>query len=142
MKMKVFLAVVALAAVGVVAMLTGCQAAKGSGESSGTASAYRQVTPQEAQALMGSEDNYVIVDVRRPDEYAAGHVPGAINIPNESIDTDRPAELPDLDQLILVYCRSGRRSKQASQKLADMGYTNIVEFGGINSWPGEVTTTS
>ena len=88
--------------------------------------------------MMQSESSYVIVDVRRADEFASGHIPGAINIPNESIDKTQPAELPDLDQLIMVYCRSGRRSKQAAQKLADMGYTNIVEFGGINTWPGEV----
>jgi rhodanese-related sulfurtransferase len=77
------------------------------------------------------------LDVRRIDEFAAGHIPGAINIPNESIGTDAIPELPNKDQLILVYCRSGNRSKQASKKLVDLGYTNIVEFGGIIDWPGE-----
>ncbi|MBQ9959558.1 MAG: rhodanese-like domain-containing protein, partial [Oscillospiraceae bacterium] len=68
------------------------------------------------------------------------HIPGAICLPNELIGTQPPAELPDKAQLILVYCRSGNRSKQAAQKLFDMGYTNIVEFGGINSWPGEIVS--
>lgn len=80
---------------------------------------------------MGKDDDHIVVDVRRADEYAAGHIPGAILIPNEEIGTEQPAELPDLDQIILIYCRSGNRSKQASQKLADMGYTNVYEFGGI-----------
>ncbi|MBE5838377.1 MAG: rhodanese-like domain-containing protein [Butyrivibrio sp.] len=80
---------------------------------------------------MGKDDDHIVVDVRRTDEYAAGHIPGAILIPNEEIGTEQPAELPDLDQIILIYCRSGNRSKQASQKLADMGYTNVYEFGGI-----------
>ena len=90
--------------------------------------------------MMQSESGYIIVDVRRQNEFDTGHIPGAICIPNESINGTRPAELPDLDQLILVYCRSGRRSKQAAEKLANMGYTNVVEFGGINTWPGEVVT--
>ena len=82
----------------------------------------------------------IVVDVRRQDEYDAGHIPGAILIPNESIGTQPPEELPDLDQIILIYCRSGNRSKQAAQKLSDMGYTNIYEFGGINTWTGEIVT--
>ena len=80
----------------------------------------------------------VKVDVRRQDEYDAGHIPGAVLIPNEDIDAKPPAELPDLNQVILIYCRSGNRSKQAAQKLFDMGYTNIYEFGGINTWTGEI----
>ncbi len=88
--------------------------------------------------MMAEETGCIILDVRRTDEFAAGHIPGAINIANESIGTDEIPELPDKDQLILVYCRSGNRSKQASQKLADLGYTNIVEFGGILDWPGEI----
>ena len=87
--------------------------------------------------MMAKNDGHVIVDVRRKDEYDAGHIPGAILIPNEEIDKTRPEELPDLNQTILVYCRSGRRSKEASEKLAQMGYTNIYEFGGIITWPGE-----
>ena len=87
--------------------------------------------------MMAKDDGHVIVDVRRQDEYDAGHIPGAILIPNESIDKERPKDLPDLDQIIFVYCRSGRRSKEASEKLAQMGYKNIYEFGGIITWPGE-----
>ena len=84
----------------------------------------------------------MILDVRTQAEYEENHIPGAICIPNETIGTEQPEELPDLNQRILVYCRSGNRSKQASQKLADMGYTNILEFGGIIDWPGEVNTGS
>ena len=101
---------------------------------------YRQISMNEAIAKMAEETNYLILDVRTPEEFAAGHIPGAINIPDENIGTAQIPELPDQDQLILVYCRSGNRSKQASEKLAALGYTNIVEFGGINSWPGEIAT--
>jgi rhodanese-related sulfurtransferase len=90
--------------------------------------------------MMEQKDGHVVVDVRRQEEYDAGHIPGAILLPNESIGTEPPKELPDREQIILIYCRSGNRSKQASQKLADMGYTNIYEFGGINTWPGEIVT--
>ncbi len=112
-------------------LLTGCAAQP-------TEASYRQIGMDEAIKMMAEEENYIILDVRRADEFAAGHIPGAINIANESIGTDEIPELPDKDQLILVYCRSGNRSKQASQKLADLGYTNIVEFGGILDWPGEI----
>ncbi len=88
----------------------------------------------------GVGQNYIILDVRTGQEFASGHIPGAINIPNESIGSQAPAGLPDKNQLILVYCRSGNRSKQASKKLATLGYTNIVEFGGILDWPGQVET--
>ena len=101
---------------------------------------YRQISMDEAIEMMESESDYIILDVRRADEFATAHIPGAINIPNENIGTDEIPELPDKAQLILVYCRSGNRSKQASEKLVALGYTNIVEFGGINSWPGEVVT--
>ena len=99
---------------------------------------YRQISMEEAVTMMEQESDYLILDVRRADEFAAGHIPGAINIANESIGTAEIPELPDKDRLILVYCRSGNRSKQAAQKLADLGYTNIVEFGGILEWTGEI----
>ena len=99
---------------------------------------YRQITMDEAVAMMESETGYIILDVRTVSEYESGHIPGAICIPNETIGTAEIPELPDKDQLILVYCRSGNRSKQASTKLAALGYTNIVEFGGIYPWPGKV----
>ena len=88
--------------------------------------------------MMQRDDGHIIVDVRRQDEYDEGHIPGAVLIPNESINDDPPRELPDKDQIILIYCRSGNRSKQASQKLVNMGYTYIYEFGGINTWSGEI----
>ena len=98
---------------------------------------YTHIDQETAKQMMENEDGHVIVDVRSQEEYNEGHIPGAIVIPNESIGTEQPKELPDLDQVILVYCRSGNRSRQASQKLADMGYTNVYEFGGIKDWTGE-----
>ena len=116
-------------------MLTGCT---GAGNSSNNT--YRQISMDEAVTMMAEETGYIILDVRRADEYAAGHIPGAINVANESIGTDEVPELPDKDQLIMVYCRSGRRSKEAAEKLVKLGYTNIVEFGGILDWKGEIVT--
>ena len=152
MNTKRLFAIMAIAAVAVIAVVAGCNSASssgsgaagaggvsGAGGASGAAT-FKQVSQEEAQQLMKTESGYIIVDVRRQNEFDTGHIPGAICIPNESINGTRPAELPDLDQLILVYCRSGRRSKQAAEKLANMGYTNVVEFGGINTWPGEVVT--
>ena len=101
---------------------------------------YRQVNMDEAITMMEEESGYIILDVRTPEEFSDKHIPGAINIPNETISTEEIPELSNKDQLILVYCRSGNRSKQASEKLAALGYTNIVEFGGINDWPGETVT--
>ena len=100
-------------------------------------STYRQINVEEAAAMMEEESSYIILDVRTAQEYSEKHIPGAINIPNEAIGTEDIPELPDKEQLILVYCRSGNRSKQASEKLVKLGYTNIVEFGGINDWTGE-----
>ena len=103
--------------------------------------AYKQITQEQAKEMMAGDDGHIIVDVRRQDEYDEGHIPGAVLIPNETIGSERPAQLPDLEQIILVYCRSGRRSKEASQKLADMGYVNVYEFGGIIDWTGEIVKT-
>ncbi len=123
--------------------ITGCSSAGQAVDSDGTVyQSYRRISQEEAQAMMTKDDGHIVVDVRRQDEYDAGHIPGAILIPNESIGTQQPEELPDLDQIILIYCRSGNRSKQAAQKLFDMGYTNIYEFGGINTWTGEIVTKS
>ena len=113
-------------------MFTGC-----TGTSNDQASTYRSISMDEAMTMMAQETGYIILDVRRPDEFAAGHIPNAINVPNETIGTAEIPELPDKDQLILVYCRSGRRSKEASEKLVKLGYTNIVEFGGILGYTGE-----
>ena len=112
-------------------MLTGCT------EGSKQTNTYRQISMDEAVIMMAQETDYIILDVRRPDEYATGHIPNAINVANESIGTNEIAELPDKNQLIMVYCRSGRRSKEAAEKLVKLGYTNIVEFGGILDWKGE-----
>ena len=112
-------------------LLTGCAAQT-------TSASYRQIGMNEAITMMAEEDGYIILDVRRADEFATGHIPDAMNIANEDIGSADIPALPDKDQLILVYCRSGNRSKQAAQKLADLGYTNIVEFGGILDWPGEI----
>ena len=101
---------------------------------------YRQISMDEAVIMMQEETGYIILDVRRADEFAVGHIPNAINVANEDIGTDEISELPDKDQLIMVYCRSGRRSKEASEKLVKLGYTNIVEFGGILDWKGEIVT--
>lgn len=99
---------------------------------------YTQITMEMARDVFAQDGDYIILDVRREDEFLQGHIPGAIHVANESIVDTRPEELPDLNQTIYVYCRSGNRSKQAAQKLAEMGYTNIIEFGGIVDWSGEI----
>ena len=99
---------------------------------------YEQISMEEAKQLMADEEGYIIVDARTIEEYANGHIPDAICIPNESIGDEMPEKLPNKEQLILVYCRSGNRSKQASQKLAKLGYTNVKEFGGIMDWDGDI----
>ena len=99
---------------------------------------YEQISMEEAKVIIEEEKVYIIVDVRTPDEFADKHIPNAINIPNETIGTEEIAGLPDKDQKILVYCRSGNRSKQAAEKLVKLGYTNVVEIGGINDWTGEI----
>ena len=117
----------------IIVLLSGCAQPSGSSTAS-----YKQITQEEAKEMMTKDDGHIIVDVRRQDEYDEGHIPDAVLIPNESITDKQPDELPDLNQIILVYCRSGRRSKEASQKLADIGYTCVYEFGGINTWTGEI----
>lgn len=131
---KLFVILLAAAAI----ILTGCVQKLDGG---GTARSYTQISQEEAKAMMAKDDGHVVVDVRRQNEYDAGHIPGAILIPNESIGAEQPKELPDLEQVILVYCRSGNRSKQAAQKLSDMGYANVYEFGGIIDWTGEVVAS-
>ena len=123
-----------VAAAAVAALLAALLAACGASSKP----SYRQITADEAAQMMREETGFVLLDVRTQEEYASGHIPGAICIPNETIGSEEIPELPDKDQLILVYCRSGNRSKQASQKLAEQGYTNVVEFGGINGWTGEI----
>lgn len=112
-------------------VLTGCAVSE-------NGASYQQISMDEAITLMEEKEDYIILDVRTEQEYKEAHIPGAINIPNESIGRQEIEELPDKEQMILVYCRSGNRSKQASEKLVKLGYTNIIEFGGINDWSGEV----
>ena len=112
-----------------VMLLSGCSSAS-----------YTQISQDEAMKMMQEQTDYMIVDVRRPDEFAEGHIAGAVNVPNETIEDEAPDALPDKEQTLFIYCRSGNRSKEASQKLADMGYTNVFEFGGINTWEGEIVT--
>lgn len=110
-----------------VMLLSGCSSAS-----------YTQISQDEAVKMMKEQTDYLIVDVRRPDEFAEGHIAGAVNVPNETIEDEAADALPDKEQMLFIYCRSGNRSKEASQKLADMGYTNVYEFGGINTWEGRI----
>ena len=110
--------------------LTACQG--------GGANSYEQITPQEAKTIMDTEKDYIIIDARTTEEFAEGHIADAILIPEYEIADRAEKELPDKDVLILVYCRSGRRSKIASEELVKLGYTNVKEFGGIIDWPYEI----
>ena len=101
---------------------------------------YEQISAEDAKKLMDTEADFIIVDARTTEEFAEGHIPDAVLIPEYEIADRAPSELPDKDQLILVYCRSGRRSKIASQALVELGYTNVKEFGGIIDWPYDVVT--
>ena len=115
-------------------LFSGCAALNNAGNT------YRKISMDEAVVMMKTETDYIILDVRTSEEFAQGHIPNAINIPNETIGTAEIPELPNKKQRILVYCRSGRRSKQAAEKLVALGYTDIVEFGGINDWTGETVS--
>ena len=106
--------------------------------SDGGSATYEQISGAEAKALMDSESGYIIIDARTQEEYDQGHIPGAILIPEYEIADRAEKELPDKDQLILVYCRSGRRSKIAAEELVKLGYTNVKEFGGIIDWEYEI----
>ena len=108
------------------------------GCSGGGSATYDQISGAEAKALMDSESGYIIIDARTQEEYDEGHIPGAILIPEYEIADRAEKELPDKDQLILVYCRSGRRSKIAAEELVKLGYTNVKEFGGIIDWEYEI----
>ncbi|MBR0416774.1 MAG: rhodanese-like domain-containing protein [Firmicutes bacterium] len=119
-------------------LLCGCDRKEEAAEEERPEAGFMQISQEEAKSMMEKDDGHVIVDVRRKDEYIEGHIPGAICIPNESITDEMPEKLPDLGQTILIYCRSGRRSKEAAAKLAAIGYTDIYEFGGIIDWDGEI----
>ena len=104
----------------------------------GKASTYEQITAEQAKTIMDTEKDYVIIDARTEEEFAEGHIKNAILIPEYEIANRAEKELPDKEQLILVYCRSGRRSKIASEELVKLGYTNVKEFGGIIDWPYDI----
>ena len=114
-----------------VMILTAC----GQNKENGQGAVYVNITAEEAKQIMDSEEGYIILDVRTQEEYDQGHIPGAIVISHEKISEKAEEVLTDKDQLILVYCRSGRRSKIAAEALVELGYTNIKEFGGIIDWP-------
>lgn len=105
-----------------------------------TASTYIKIAPEEAKTIMDSDKNIIILDVRTAEEYEEKHIPGALLIPNEDIQSTPMDQLPDMDKQILVYCRSGNRSAQAAKKLIEAGYTKVYDFGGINDWPFETET--
>lgn len=119
-------------------VILSCMTFASCGGSEKEASSYKQISAEAAMELMEKEEGYVILDVRTQEEYDEKHIPGAILISNETIGTEEISELPDKEQMILVYCRSGNRSKQAAEKLVKLGYTNVIEFGGIKDWTGEV----
>ena len=108
------------------------------GENKTPTTQYEQISAEKAKELMGTEKDYILLDARTEEEFDEGHIEGAILIPEYEVSTRAEKELPDKDQLILVYCRSGRRSKIAAQALVDLGYTNVKEFGGIIDWPYEI----
>lgn len=99
---------------------------------------YKRISMDEAKTLMEKEEGYILLDVRTKGEYEIGYIPGAINIPLSDIDEKIISSLPDKSQMILVYCRSGNRSREASDKLSKLGYSNVLEIGGINAWKGEI----
>lgn len=125
----------------VVALLTSCSSASPAPTDT-SAAEYKKITAEEAKERMDSGDALIILDVRTQEEYDTGHIEGAILIPNETISDKQPELLPDLDAEILVYCRSGNRSAQAANKLIEMGYTNVYDFGGIIDWPYDTVTGS
>ena len=115
-------------------LLTGCG---GTASNASSEDGYQQITQEEAKEMMDTQD-VIILDVREQDEYDSGHIPGAVLLPVGTIDEETAAEvIPETDSTVLVYCRSGNRSKTASSTLAELGYSNIYEFGGINTWPYE-----
>ena len=114
--------------------LAGCMVTK----TSETSSSYKTISSTEAQQMIEDNKDALILDVRTAAEYESGHIPNAVNLSNEDIQAGKVDSLKDKSQLIMVYCRSGNRSRQAAQKLAELGYTNVVDFGGIQIWQGDI----
>lgn len=115
-------------------VLTGC----GKTDTDEQNNTYEKISMSEGIKRMESDEDYILLDVRRADEFEAGHIPGAVNLPNEEIGSEDIPSLPDKEQTIYIYCRSGNRSKQAADKLLALGYTNLIEFGGIIDYTGEL----
>lgn len=120
------------------ALLTACSTQQDKGDSSPPESSYIQISAEQAKTIMDEQEDYILLDVRTEGEFAESYIEGAILIPDTEIKGRAEAELPDKDSLILVYCRSGNRSKRAAEALVDLGYTNVQEFGGISDWPYEI----
>ena len=114
--------------------LAGCMVTK----TSETSGSYKTISSTEAQQMIEDNKDALILDVRTAAEYESGHIPNAVNLSNEDIQAGKVDSLKDKSQLIMVYCRSGNRSRQAAQKLAELGYPNVVDFGGIQSWQGDI----
>ena len=138
-KEKLKMWIVALTALLILLFIGGCSLRGQVLDGDGMVNSYKQISQEEAAQMM-EEDDVVILDVRTVEEYNEGHIPGAICIPNEDIRGEKPEELPDVDQVLLIYCRTGRRSKEAADKLFNLGYNNVYEFGGIVDWTGEIVT--
>ena len=121
------------------ALLSGCTLSKTKKDTEDMTdkAAYHKLSAEDAYEMMVSQE-VVIVDVRTPEEYDGGHIPNAILVPNESIGDDMPEALPDKEATLLIYCRSGRRSKDAAQKLLALGYQSVYDFGGVIDWPYEL----
>lgn len=119
-------------------MLFGFCACGGEDNKTNSSSQYEQISAEKAKELMDTKTDYIILDARTQEEFDSGHIEGAILMPEYEVSARAEKELTDKDQLILVYCRSGRRSKIAAQALQDLGYTNVKEFGGIIDWPYEI----
>lgn len=133
MSKKIILIVLIILAV----ILTGCA---GQGKEGDLNNTYKQISAKEAKNMMDEQSGYIILDVRTQSEYDLGHIPNSLLLSNENIGTYEIDVLPDKDQMILIYCRSGNRSKQAAEKLLKLGYTNLYEFGGIIDWPYDIVT--
>ena len=129
-----------LAGAAALLLLTGCGGRGEADQAQATEATYRQISQEEAAEIMNTQGDFLLLDVRTQAEFEDRHIPGAICIPNETIGTGEIPELSDKNQRILVYCRSGNRSKQAAEKLANLGYTNVLEFGGINTWTGQTVS--
>ena len=139
MRYKRFKTVIILAAMGTLCM-NGCQTSVSSEENELAETAYMKISAEDAKEIMDSTDDFVLIDVREDDEYAGGHIAGALLIPYGEIEERAENELMDKDQTILVYCRSGRRSAIAAQTLTELGYTDVRDFGGIIDWSYDIET--